>query len=58
MSIFENEGGGGGGGGQSPTCVYMCISKCTLRECGGMLPQEILDFRLSVTPSGTFSGTL
>ena len=25
---------------------------------GGMLPQDILDFRLSVTASGAFSGTL
>ena len=40
----------GGGGGRSP--VYMCITTCTLRGCGGMLPQKIVDFRLSETGSG------
>ena len=50
MGIFEKEAG------QSP--VYMCIRKCTLGGSGGMFPQEILDFRLSVTASGAFSGTL
>ena len=28
------------------------------RGSGGMLPQEILDFRLSVTAPGAFSGSL
>ena len=37
--------------------MYMCISTCTLGGSGGMLPQKILDFRLSVTASGAFSGT-
>ena len=37
--------------------MCMCISTCTLGGSGGMLPQEILDFRLSVTASGAFSGT-
>ena len=32
-------------GGRSP--VYMCISTYTLGGAGGMLPQEILVFRLS-----------
>ena len=50
MSIYEKEGG------QSP--VYMCISTCTLGGSGGMLPQEILVFRLSETASGAISGTL
>ena len=50
MSNYEKEGG------QSP--VYMCINTCTLGESGGMLPQKILDFRLSETASGAFSGTL
>ena len=50
MSIFEKEGG------RSPVC--MCISTCTLGGSGGMLPQEILDFRLPMTASGAFSGTL
>ena len=53
MSIYEKEGG------RSP--VYMCISKCTLGRSegsGGMLPQNILDVRLSETASGAFSGTL
>ena len=50
MSIYEKEGG------QSP--VYICISTCTLRGSGGMLPQEILVFRLSETASGAFSGNL
>ena len=50
MSIYEKAGG------QSP--VYMCISTCTLGESGGMLPQKILDFRLSETASGALSGTL
>ena len=50
MSICEKEGE------QSP--VYTCITTCTLGGSGGMLPQEILDFRLSVTASGAFSGTL
>ena len=50
MSIYEKEGG------RSP--VYMCISTCTLGGSGGMLPQKILDFRLSETASGAFSGTL
>ena len=40
MSIFEKEGGGGG----AKPC--MCITTCTLGGSGGMLPQEILDFRL------------
>ena len=44
MSIYEKEGGGEE---QSP--VYMCISTCTLGGAGGMLPQKILDFRLSET---------
>ena len=35
--------------------AYMCISTCTLGGSGGMFPQEILDFRLSVT---AFSGSL
>ena len=39
--------------GRSP--VYMCI---TLGGSGGMLPQKILDFRLSESASGAFSGTL
>ena len=30
----------------------------TLEGSGGMLPQKILDFRLSETASGAFSGTL
>ena len=46
MSIYEKEGGG-----RSP--VYICISTCTLGGSGG-----ILDFRLSETASGAFSGTL
>ena len=50
MSIYEKEGG------RSP--VYMCISTCTLGGSGGMLPPKILDFRLSETASGAFSGTL
>ena len=50
MSIHEKEGG------RSP--VYMCISACTLGGSGGMLPRKILDFRLSETASGAFSGTL
>ena len=32
--------------------VYMCISTCTLGGSGDMLPQKILDFRLSKTASG------
>ena len=44
------------GGGRSP--VYMCNSTCTLGGSGGMLPQKILDFRLSETGSGAFSGNL
>ena len=50
MSIYEKEVG------RSP--VYMCIGTCTLGESGGMFPQKILDFRLSETASGAFSGTL
>ena len=50
MSIYEKEGR------RSP--VYMCISICTLGGSGGMLPKEILVFRLSETASGAFSGTL
>ena len=42
MSIHEKEGGGGG--------------RSHVRK--GMLPQKILDFRLSETASGAFSGTL
>ena len=38
--------------------MYRCISTCTLAGPGGMLPQKILDFRLSETVSGAFSGTL
>ena len=38
MSIYEKEGG--------RSLVYMCISTCTLGGSGGMLPQEILVFRL------------
>ena len=41
---------------QSP--VYMYINTCTLGGSGGMFPQKILDFRLSETVSGAFSGTL
>ena len=52
MSIFEKKGGGG----QSPVC--MCISTRTLGGSGGMVPREILDFRLPVTASGAFSGIL
>ena len=33
------------------------LCTCTLRGSGGMLPQEILVFRLSETASGAFSGT-
>ena len=36
----------------------MYISGCTLGGSGGMLPQEILDFRLSVTAPGAFPGSL
>ena len=52
MSIYEKEGG--------PIPVYMCIRTCTctLGRSGGMLPQKIVDFRLSETASGAFSGTL
>ena len=50
MSIHEKEGG------RSPVCMY--ISTCILGGSGGMLPQKILDFRLSETASGAFSGTL
>ena len=35
-----------------------CVSTCTLGGSGGMLPQKILDVRLSETASGAFSGTL
>ena len=49
MRIFEKEGG------RSPVC--MCVITCALGGSGGMLPEEILDFRLSVTASGAFSGT-
>ena len=50
MSIFEKEGG-------KALCVcVLCV--CTLGGSGGIIPQEILDFRLSVTASGAFTGTL
>ena len=41
MSIYEKEAG------VKP--VYMCISTCTPGGSGGMLPQKMLDFRLSET---------
>ena len=50
MTIFEKEGV------QSP--MYMCISTCTLGESWGMFSRKILDFRLSKTASGAFSGTI
>ena len=50
ISIYKKERG------QSP--VYLCISTCTLGGSGGLLPQKILDYRLSETASGAFSGTL
>ena len=34
--------------------MCMCISICTLGVSGGMLPQDILVFRLSETASGAF----
>ena len=40
MSIYEKEGGK----------ALLCT--CTLGGSGGMLPQKILDFRLSETASG------
>ena len=36
----------------------LCVHVQTLGGSGGMLPQKILDFRLSETASGAFSGTL
>ena len=47
MSIYEKEGG-----------EALCTCTCTIGGSGGMLPQEILVFRLSQTASGAFSGTL
>ena len=38
--------------------MYKCISTCKLGGSGGMLPQKILDFGMSETASGAFSGTL
>ena len=53
---IDRGGGGGGndyfrkrGGGKA------LISTCTLGGDGGMLPQESLDFILSVAASGAFS---
>ena len=34
------------------------LCTCTLGGSGGMLPEKILDFRLSETASGAFSRTL
>ena len=53
MSIFEKEGGGGG----AKPCVHVHKQMYT-RGAEGMLPQEILDFRLSMTASGAFAGSL
>ena len=52
MSIYEKEGG------RIPVYMCLCTCTCTLGGSGGMLPQKILDFRLSETASGAFSGTL
>ena len=46
MSNYEKEG------------AKPCISTCTLGESEGMLPQNILDFRLSETVSRAFARTL
>ena len=43
MSIYEKEGRGG-----AKPCVHVHKHMYT-RESGGMLPQKILDFRLSQT---------
>ena len=51
MSVYEKEMVG-------RSFVYMCLCTCTLGASGGKLPQKILDFRLSETASGAFSGTL
>ena len=53
MSIDEK--GGGGGGRRSKA---LCTCTYTLGGSGGMLPQKMLDFRLSETASGAISGTL